>query len=808
MKINAIRNKYWIIAGILIAALTIILYPSTPYNSFDLKVNRSEAIELAKNFLSDQKIDITGYSIEGFFENSPIENKYLLKQLGNKEYKNVLKTKDWAFYGWEIMVHKNLDRNIPQNIYTVSVNQNGKITSFDCHLADTTKIPSINPEEAEKILKNFSISNFKINLDEYSLVETKEEKYVNRVDHKFTWEKKLPEINSVNVITAVIQGDKPGSFENNLRVPDAYRNYFEVGQVVFITASILFVFLWMIKIFWIFIKKYHQGEVWLNLGTTLLLIFIFTSIIVLVNYWPGLGKGLNIGTLNFITTKVIALLLNGVLLYFFLGLLIFASWSVGESFARSLWKEKLSSIDAFTKGKFLTLGAGESLFKGMILGSGLSLLYLIGSILLNKPGTQLFITPINLLSIYSSYLPVIDVILGAFSNTILASVVITFLTINITYPRWQKKWVSIVLTGAVMMLSQSVAETPPSVNLFAIDLLIYFLFGCFTAYIYFKYDLLTVAGMNFYVFIITRVFLLSATTNPFYNYNLYAISVVILAAPAVYIISRFRKEEFVFENYGVPAHIQRISERERLKKEMEIAAKVQLSLLPKEEPLIEGYEFSACSIPAVEAGGDYFDFVKLNSNRLGIAIGDVSGKGVGAAIYMTLTKGILQAHAEENVSPRIVLSKVNRLLYKTIEKNSFVSMFYAILDYKEHTLLYSRAGHNPGILCSTEDGSTKLLMSRGIALGLEEGTKFTNTLNEETISIRLGDFVVLYTDGFTEAMNNTRQMYSEEKLIEFIKKHTHLSTRDMLAMILKDVRKFTEGYPQNDDMTIVILKRV
>jgi len=97
------------------------------------------------------------------------------------------------------------------------------------------------------------------------------------------------------------------------------------------------------------------------------------------------------------------------------------------------------------------------------------------------------------------------------------------------------------------------------------------------------------------------------------------------------------------------------------------------------------------SLPAVEAGGDYYDFVKLDNNKIGIAIGDVSGKGVGAAIYMTLTKGILQAHAEENASPKVVLGKVNKLLYKTMEKNSFVSMFYTILDINNHTISYARA---------------------------------------------------------------------------------------------------------------------
>jgi phosphoserine phosphatase RsbU/P len=312
----------------------------------------------------------------------------------------------------------------------------------------------------------------------------------------------------------------------------------------------------------------------------------------------------------------------------------------------------------------------------------------------------------------------------------------------------------------------------------------------------------------FYFSIIQSCFTLCATNNSFYRWNLVLILATIIVTPIIYIISRIKNEEFVLENYGLPSHIQRISERERLKKELEIAAKVQLSLLPKEEPKLPGYDISAISIPAVEAGGDYFDFVKLSGNKVGIAIGDVSGKGVGAAIYMTLTKGILQAHAEEDISPKNVLGKVNRLLYKTIEKNSFVSMFYAILDVSKHTLLYSRAGHNPGILCTQGPGKTQLLLSRGMALGLEEGHIFSSTLNEEEIILNTGDIFVLYTDGFTEAMNERQELYGEEKLIKLIEEKKNLSAKEIIESILKDVKKFVDNYPQHDDMTILVVKRI
>ena len=226
----------------------------------------------------------------------------------------------------------------------------------------------------------------------------------------------------------------------------------------------------------------------------------------------------------------------------------------------------------------------------------------------------------------------------------------------------------------------------------------------------------------------------------------------------------------------------------------------------KTSPNIKGFDISGTCLPAKEVGGDYFDFVKLGSSKLGIAVGDVSGKGVPAAIYMTLTKGILQSHAEENISPKLVLNKVNKLLYRTIEKNSFVSMFYAILDTDSKQLTYARAGHNPGIIVSQSDGDSTLLTAEGIALGLEEGTVFDKTLEENTINVKSGDTLIFYTDGIVEAMNEKLNEFGEDNFLDLVSKNNNLTSSQMIDLILKEVKDFTSNFPQNDDITIVVIK--
>jgi sigma-B regulation protein RsbU (phosphoserine phosphatase) len=271
-------------------------------------------------------------------------------------------------------------------------------------------------------------------------------------------------------------------------------------------------------------------------------------------------------------------------------------------------------------------------------------------------------------------------------------------------------------------------------------------------------------------------------------------------------MSFIRKDEFQYKYSGLPKHILRISERERMQKELEIARNVQIGLLPKVNPQIIGFDIAGICRPAKEVGGDYYDFVYLSPSKVGIAIGDVSGKGVPAAIYMTLTKGILQSHAGDNISPKLVLNKVNRLLYKNIEKNSFVSMFYAILDVEQSELTFARAGHNPGIMINLQAGDNQFLSTDGIALGLEEGSIFNQTLQEQKIKVVSGDTLVFYTDGITEAMNDKQEEFGEELFVQAIARNRHLDAGSLIEKLLGEVDKFVSGNAQHDDMTVVVLK--
>jgi serine phosphatase RsbU (regulator of sigma subunit) len=233
---------------------------------------------------------------------------------------------------------------------------------------------------------------------------------------------------------------------------------------------------------------------------------------------------------------------------------------------------------------------------------------------------------------------------------------------------------------------------------------------------------------------------------------------------------------------------------------------VQRELLPKKHPTIPSLDIAGFCKPAREIGGDYYDYIPIDSNRIGIVIADVSGKGLPAAIYMTLTKGIVRSKAEELLSPKAVLIKVNRLLYQFLWRDAFVTMFYGVLDLKHNRFTYARAGHNPPIYLNGNKETYAFLESKGIALGLADGKKFINSVEEKSCNLKSNDLIVFYTDGVIEAMNKTSNVFGEKRLVDLILYNRHKTCEKLINTISKQVSQFAGESLEHDDMTMVSLK--
>ena len=247
--------------------------------------------------------------------------------------------------------------------------------------------------------------------------------------------------------------------------------------------------------------------------------------------------------------------------------------------------------------------------------------------------------------------------------------------------------------------------------------------------------------------------------------------------------------------------------RQRLESELETARKIQEKLLPDEMPRVQGFEIAGTSIPSQQVGGDYFDFLDMGNEQLGVAIADVSGKGIPAALLMANLQASLHAQVIKPSKVAEVASRLNNLLVRSTEANMFATFFYGILDRKESKFTSTNAGHNPPFLFRAE-GDIERLEAGGLLLGFLPDQEY----KQQTVTMMPGDVVVLYTDGITEAAGVSAEkisenLFGEERLIEVARANMARSARGIQSFILKAITEHTAGVPQFDDITLVVIKR-
>ena len=248
-------------------------------------------------------------------------------------------------------------------------------------------------------------------------------------------------------------------------------------------------------------------------------------------------------------------------------------------------------------------------------------------------------------------------------------------------------------------------------------------------------------------------------------------------------------------------------EKERLENELHIAQNVQASLLPKEIPSYSNYEISVLFKPAKKVGGDFYDFFDLGNNKLGIIIGDVSGKGLGAAIYTTLLKGIFQTLSYECSSTAELFIKANSLLYQMLDRKSFITAIYAILDTDSNTMIFSRAGHEPLTVYDYQESIFKIYNPKGLGLSLEKGGILANNLEEKKINIMKNDILLFYTDGLVDLTNNYFIKDSIDEFKNIIAGNHSGNTQNIVEKLENEISNYNQNFEQYDDVTLILIKR-
>jgi serine phosphatase RsbU (regulator of sigma subunit) len=258
--------------------------------------------------------------------------------------------------------------------------------------------------------------------------------------------------------------------------------------------------------------------------------------------------------------------------------------------------------------------------------------------------------------------------------------------------------------------------------------------------------------------------------------------------------------------------LQEAAEQERMKKELEVAQRIQTSFLPECCPTIPGWELATIWRPAREVGGDFYDFFPLppdrgqgarEAGRTGLIIADVADKGVPAALFMALSRTLVRTMAMEGRSPSVAIAQANDLILADARSELFVTLFYAILLPSSGDICYVNAGHMPPLVVRAEEGITERLTPHGMAMGVLPGIDY----EQHPLHLRPGDTLVLYSDGVIEASDTDKDMYGRDRLMELVTAHRSEPAEELAQIIDQSVADFVGGAEQFDDFTLVVARR-
>ncbi|MBS1515121.1 MAG: PP2C family protein-serine/threonine phosphatase [Bacteroidetes bacterium] len=286
------------------------------------------------------------------------------------------------------------------------------------------------------------------------------------------------------------------------------------------------------------------------------------------------------------------------------------------------------------------------------------------------------------------------------------------------------------------------------------------------------------------------------------NYIGTSVTVALFVGLAIFI--EYRRKNKFFKEYDVM--YKKNYDNIRMKKELEYAQALQLSMLPEKSAVINDVEISAISIPATEVGGDYYDYFKLSEEKIGVFICDVSGHGVASALLLSGIRSCMHLILEETDDPKVIFTKLNRVIRKTQNRKMFVTAIFAVIDLKENRCTLYNAGHLPPYKISGETNEIYKLKKHGLTLGAADNI-YADESKEVVIDFKRRDKLILYTDGVNEAQNEKRDEYGIDKIEEFLNSNSDKSTTHIIDELVADVNKFTQNKIQSDDLTIIAIER-
>ncbi len=539
---------------------------------------------------------------------------------------------------------------------------------------------------------------------------------------------------------------------------------------------------------------------WLFFALALLLFLVGTAQTSLLNEY----KSGNVRIQGITNPTVLSILpyIFYVLTCLALALLLTAFWTTGEATHAKYKTGRLTVFAAALRGRWFTRAVANSVLAGLLLGGVIAAIpYWLAW------GSGFSETPADFTARHDTFAAVFPAAAAVFSSIIGGELYYLFLLFAFLFPVLRaylpSAWLArglFGLVGTIVLLDLNPNQTTSLWAKLTVGLSCLIMFG----WLYRHFDLLGVLTANFAAGLVLKALGLWVQSS-LYGAGLSALFVLGTLLVIAFVLTRIAPARELEPRELLNAHEDQ-AERERLKAEFNVARKAQENLLPASSPNLPGFGIAALCRPARECGGDLYDFLPLSDGKLGIVVADVSGKGVPAALYMTLTKGLLLSVAENTSDPGEILREVNKHLYEVCKRKTFVTLFLGVLDPITKTLTFARAGHNPPVWRRQAEQTTQWLKPPGIGLGLNAGKSFDRVLKVEQIQLSQNDLLIFYSDGISEAMNEHQEEYGEERLEQVAAMTDGMGAEESLSAVFVSVSNFLGKELPQDDQTLVVVR--
>jgi hypothetical protein len=546
----------------------------------------------------------------------------------------------------------------------------------------------------------------------------------------------------------------------------------------------------------IFLRKYHAGEVGIGTGSVLLVVIALLSGWADILMGPSVTEGSNTGGLDAQITAIASMAFKFLLYDMLVAVLVFFAWSVGESYARERWGERLAPFDALLRRDFMNATVGRSLLSGVLYspavaagGFLIALIPLLFHIATLDTGAgtdaEVQLGGPALLLVFAAY------------DAVAFSVI----------PLWLLAWSHrrrILPVGILAALTVAVIGGACSMPIDPLPIHLLFGFGGIAVAIavFLASDLLTMAVALFGGSLLTLTAPLLSVAQGHEQRQLLIVTLVPLAILAVVgVLALLTKREIVYTYEDLAPHVKRIVERERVKAEIDAANRIQAALLPLDAPQLIGANIASHYRAASEIGGDYFDFLIQPNGDVGIAFGDVAGHGLTSGIVMSMAKAALLVQVGYDASPSAVLTVLNDIVMKVAPKRMMMTFFFGLLDAHSQHLRFSSAGHLDPYVYRAHSGKLEPLSFWGFPLGIRRREAF----REMEVEFAPGDRLVLYSDGLIEAIDDDGEPFGFVRFEKAICDSGASSAEEIKKAILGAVRKFTRNRPPEDDQTLVVI---